>query len=284
MHVGYLRGGHRAEDQRRDDAEAAGAGPPQGPEQLLVMVIVDIDDPAVREDDLRPQQVVGRDAVPATEDPEPASQRDAGDAHARTRALGDRQAALLQRIVDLARRGARLDGHDVAGHRHQPHRRDVDDHASRRGPPGEAVAARAGRRGEAVAADERERLAAVLGRFASDDGGRNHVVVPSVEGAGKIVVRVRAGQDDAAGDRRLVRRPIGRRVVCSHGSPPSCGNAIAQRMAEVLSGITADASSGTGGRGSDQRLEGGRQPPPARRHSPLGFQAPAVHAVALTHA
>jgi hypothetical protein len=75
VHVGGDRGrGHGPEDERRHDAEVAGAGAAQRPEQVLVVVVVAGEDAAVGEDDLGPDEVVGGDAVLAPEDPEAAAQ------------------------------------------------------------------------------------------------------------------------------------------------------------------------------------------------------------------
>ena len=75
MDVGGDRGGgHGPEDEHRHHPEVAGAGPAERPEQVCLVVVVAPGDAAVGEHDLGPDEVVGGDAVPASQDPKAATQ------------------------------------------------------------------------------------------------------------------------------------------------------------------------------------------------------------------
>src|SRR5919106_4199091 len=67
------------ERERGHHAEVAGTGSAERPEQILFVMLVALDDPAVRQDDLRPEQVVGCQPVPSPDDPEPSPEREPGD-------------------------------------------------------------------------------------------------------------------------------------------------------------------------------------------------------------
>ena len=68
----------RAERERRHDAEVA-ASAPQAPEQVRVLVRARTDGLAGREDDIRRDEVVDRQAVPARQPADAAAQREPGD-------------------------------------------------------------------------------------------------------------------------------------------------------------------------------------------------------------
>ena len=72
------------------------------------------------------EQLVGREAVRAAEDPEPAAEREARDADGRPAPGGDRQAVCVERVVHGAEPRPGADGHHAVGDRHGVHRRYVD--------------------------------------------------------------------------------------------------------------------------------------------------------------
>jgi hypothetical protein len=100
------------------------------------MVLVAFDHATVRQDDLRPEQVVAGEAVLAAEDPQPTAEREAGDPDGGTAAGGDGQAMGGQRVVELVEPHAGADGRHVLRDRHRAHGRDVEDdpRRSRTGP------------------------------------------------------------------------------------------------------------------------------------------------------
>jgi hypothetical protein len=124
------RRGEGAEHQRGDHAEVAAAGAAQRPEQLPIVLLVTVDDAAVRQDDPRPEQVVAGQAVLAAEDPQPAAEREAGDPDRGTAAGRDGQPMLGQRIVELAEPHAGTDGGHLPRDRHRTHGRDVQNDPS----------------------------------------------------------------------------------------------------------------------------------------------------------
>jgi hypothetical protein len=63
--------------------------PAQRPEEFLIMMLVALDDAAVSQDYLRPEQAIRGQAVLAAEDPEPAAQGEAGDPDVRPAACRD---------------------------------------------------------------------------------------------------------------------------------------------------------------------------------------------------
>jgi hypothetical protein len=61
-----------------------GAGPPKRPEQIRFVVLVAVDHPPVDKHDPSTHQAVGGHAVRAAQDPEPTTEREAGDPDRRT--------------------------------------------------------------------------------------------------------------------------------------------------------------------------------------------------------
>ena len=204
MHVGGgLRRGHGPEDKRRHDAEVAGAGAAERPEQVRLVVVVALEDAAVGEHDLRPDEVVGGDAVLPSEDPEAAAQGQPRHPDRRAGAAGDREVVVLQGLVDLAEARAGAHRGHAFGDRHRPHRRDVHEQAPGRGVGREAVPAGAGRELQAVPASERDRLCGVLGAGAGHDGRRPDVTEPGVERRGRCLV---GGEPRSATSPSILRR------------------------------------------------------------------------------
>jgi hypothetical protein len=80
--------------------------PPPAPrsaaEQRLVMMRVAFDDATVRQDDLRPEQVVAGQAVLPAKDPEPTAEREAGNSDASA-------TQVLQIILSIFKKGGRWD-------------------------------------------------------------------------------------------------------------------------------------------------------------------------------
>jgi hypothetical protein len=92
----------------------AAAGTAQRPEQFLVTALVAFDDATVRQDDLRPEQVVAGQAVLPAEDPQPTPEGEAGDPDRGTAAGRDSQGMLGERIAEVAEPHAGTDGRHVA--------------------------------------------------------------------------------------------------------------------------------------------------------------------------
>jgi hypothetical protein len=180
------------------------------PEQLAVVLLVAIDDAAVRQDDLRLEQVVAGQAMLPAEDPEPAPEGEAGDADGGTAAGGDGPAVLGQRVIEVAEPHARADGRHLARERHRAHGCHVQDDPVGRGVTGDRVPAAADRRRQAQLARNGERGGDVRGGRAADDGLRAHVLEARHHGLAHRLVVGRTRQDDVAGDRSLQRVPVSR--------------------------------------------------------------------------
>ena len=141
---------HGREVQRRDDAEVPAARAAQRPEQVGLLVLVAAHLAPVGQDHLGCAQRVGGQPVEAAEEPEPAAQREAGDADGRAAPGRDRHAVSVELVVDVAEQRARPDRRPPVGDRHAVERRDVDQHAVRRGAAAEAVPAAARRDRQSV--------------------------------------------------------------------------------------------------------------------------------------
>ena len=98
----------QAERERRDDAEVAAAAADR-PEQVGVLVLARADALAARQDDLRLEQVVDREAALAGQVAEAAAEREAADAGGRDDPAGRGEAVLVGRGVDLAPGAAAAD-------------------------------------------------------------------------------------------------------------------------------------------------------------------------------
>ena len=77
------------------------AGATQSPEEIRVSVLVAVDDATVGQDDLRPDELVGGEPVLAAEDSEPAAERQPRDPDRRAGPAGDREAELVELLVDI---------------------------------------------------------------------------------------------------------------------------------------------------------------------------------------
>ena len=111
------------EDQGRDDAEVAAAGAAQRPEQVRFIVLVALDNAAIRQDHLCPEQVIGRKTVPAAEDAHPAAEGETRDPDRGAAAGRDGEPVPVQRVVHLAQARPCTHRRHATRDRHGAHRR-----------------------------------------------------------------------------------------------------------------------------------------------------------------
>jgi hypothetical protein len=127
-----------------DDAEVPAAAANR-PEEVRVLVGTRLHEASVREDDLRGQQVVDREAVAAGEVAVAAAQGQPCDASGRDDPGGDREPVVLRGGIDLAPEGTAADAHRAGCRvdRDLLQRREVDDHTVVDAPEAAAVVATA---------------------------------------------------------------------------------------------------------------------------------------------
>ena len=203
-----LRRGNCAEDERRHHAEAGGAGPPQRPEEVRLVVLVARDDTAVGQHELGREHPVGRESVAATEHAKAPAQCQPCDPDGGAGPGGKGTVVQLEAVRDRTQAGAGTDRDQVAVRRHEAHRRDVEHDAGARRGAGEAVAAAAYGERQVMAAKERQRRRHIGRRRAPDRRPGTNVVEPGVE-RGRLGV-----EDDAAVDGRL--QPVPTRTRHHH--------------------------------------------------------------------
>ncbi len=147
------------EEERRHDAEVAAAAS-QRPEEIRVLVGAGGDEAAVREDDIRREQVIDGQPVLAGQVPDAAAERQAADAGAGHGSRRDRQPEGVGGVVHVGPGGAALDARR-AGDRvdaHALHAPEVEHEAAvYAGEAGAVVAAAANRELHAVLAGEGDR-------------------------------------------------------------------------------------------------------------------------------
>ncbi len=116
-----------AELDRGSDPEVAAAAP-QGPEQVRIGVGRDVEDATFRRDELDGEHVVGREAVLRHQPPEPAAERQSGDAGVGDRAARGREAVQCRLTVQLGPEAPALGAqrHRIAVDVDPSHRREVD--------------------------------------------------------------------------------------------------------------------------------------------------------------
>jgi len=177
------------------------------PEQVFLVVIVALQDPTVRQDDLHPEQMVGGKPVLPTDDPESPTESQSGDPDRRTGAGRNSEVPLQQRFVDLAEPCASPHRDRAARDLDGMHRRDVHQEPLSGGAPAEAVAAASRRHGHPLLACKVDALGNVLGGPAPDDRVGPHIVESGIERPVRSLIVGRAGKDYITGDRRLQRSP-----------------------------------------------------------------------------
>jgi hypothetical protein len=164
---------------------------------------------AVRQDHPCPEQVVRGQPVLAAEDPQPATQGEAGDPHVWSAAGRDRKPVLVERVVHVAQAGPGPHRRHVAGDRYRAHRRDVDHDALCGRASREAVPPAPGHHPQPPASRERDSLRDVLGGLAEHHGQRSRV---TKAGYGRIAHRFvpwRLGEQYLPRDSTFQRFPIG---------------------------------------------------------------------------
>ena len=218
---GHLRRGHGRELERRDDADARPARPAQRPEQVRLLVLVAAHRAAVGEHDLGGDQRVRGQPVEAAEDPEPAAERQPGDADGRAAARRDRDAVGVERVVDVAQERAGADRRPPVGDGHGAHRRHVDQHARGRGAPGEAVPAAAHRERQPSGARMGDRLGDLLRSGAREGHRRTDVLEAGEGGVHAPAIKRKATRREPLGEpsnrSAEASRPSGRRAFRPHG-------------------------------------------------------------------
>jgi hypothetical protein len=93
------------------------------------------------EHNLRSDELVGGEPVFATEDSEPAAERQPGDPDRWAGAGGNRQAVRVELLVDVAEQCPGFDRDEAVGDRDRTHLAEVDQDSGSRGAAGEAVPA-----------------------------------------------------------------------------------------------------------------------------------------------
>jgi hypothetical protein len=199
----HLGDGVEGELDRRDDAEAPAAAA-NGPEEVRLVVGVRAHVASIGRDELDGEHAVRREAVPAAEPADAASERVADDAHVAGGARQPGEPVLGGRERDLRPEDACLDA------RAAPHGIDLDA-AHARGPDEDRVLQRVESRGEVAGSLRGQPQAGVagviddanhvLGGLGEDDGCRV-LVGCEVPGLPSGVPVLAAGQDDLAVDER----------------------------------------------------------------------------------
>ena len=175
--------------KRGDDPEVP-APAAQTPEELRVLVLAGVDEPAVGGHEVGRDEVVAGQAVLAHQPADPAAEREPGDAGRRDEATGHRQPEGLRLVVELSPGRAAL-GDDALGVRVDPdalHRRQVDDDpAVGGGEPGQAVSTTANGDLELLAARELDGGDDVGDARAANDERRTPVDHPVPDGPSRVV-------------------------------------------------------------------------------------------------
>jgi hypothetical protein len=186
-----------AELEPRGDAEVPAAAADR-PEQVRVVLGIDVQELAVRGHDLGGEQVVDRHAVLADEEADPATERDPGDADGAGVAEARREAVLCggRRVLARGQAGAGPGGAPVGVDVERLEGGDVEDDpalgaAVARG----AVGAAADRELGAGVAGEGDDAGDVGGVGGADDDGGPAVVVGVDDGARLVVVWILRGED-----------------------------------------------------------------------------------------
>jgi len=180
------------EAEARRDAEVAPAAAHR-PEQVGLLLGVDVAQLSVRSDDLGRDEAVDRQPVLADEKADAAAERQAADPDGSRVSERDREAVRPERARHLARRQARLDP-GQAGIGVEPerlHRRQVEhDPAIRDAVAGEAVRAAPDGELDSRLAGERDDRRDLVGVRRPDDRGGPAVDGAAVHGARLVVARV----------------------------------------------------------------------------------------------
>ena len=187
------RRGCSVELELGDDPEVAAAAA-QPPEELGVLGLARVHEPAVRGDDVGADEVVAREAVLAHQPADAAAEREAGDAGRRDQAAGRREPVRLRLVVDVGPHRAAADVARAA----RPDRRarsriarEVDHDPVVAGREArDAVAAAAHGDREVVAAREPDRRDHVGRAAAADDQRRPPLVVHPVPDPARLGVAV----------------------------------------------------------------------------------------------
>ena len=176
----------------RHDAEVA-ASAAQPPEQVGVLGLARVDEPAVGGDDVGADEVVAGEAVLAHQPADAAAEREAADAGRRDETARRREAVRLGLVVDVGPDRTAADGRParIGIDAHAVHRREVDHDPVVAGrEPGDAVAAAAHGDREVVAAREADRGDHVRRAGATDDERRPPAVVGAVPHQARLGVAV----------------------------------------------------------------------------------------------
>jgi hypothetical protein len=232
---------------RGDDPEVP-AGAADGPQQVGAGVGVGAHERAVGEHELRGDDVVDREAVPAGEEADAAGRREPADADVAVVAGAHPQPVRSERLRDVApaRAGTEPDAPGRAVEHLDPvEPADVDDDAAVvGGAAADAVAAAADRQHDVLRTGVRQRGGDVLGRVGTDhEAGRAPADVRRADRR----VRLVAGLD------RLGRERRGQRVVVDALTPERQGFWVAHRS-------RPGAGGGAGGR--DRLAQRRRDLPP----------------------
>ena len=186
----------------RDDAEVAAASA-QAPQQVLVLGLARVHEPAVGRHDVGGDEVVAREAELPHRPADAAAEREAGDAGRRHEPAGGRESVCLRLVVDVGPHRTAADGR-AAGDRVDAdlvHLREVDhDSVVDRREAGDAVAAAADCDRQVVAAREAD------GRDHVGDAGAAHdecgtALVCSVPDPRGLLIAGVARRHDLAVDR-----------------------------------------------------------------------------------
>ena len=193
------------------DAEVA-AAPAQGPEEVRMGFLGDVQHLAVRGHQLDGEQVVDGEAVDAVQPAEPAAERESGDSRRRDDSARGRQPVQRGLLVELAPRDASLCSHGLRG------RIDVDalhlgevDHQTAfcDGSAGHAVPAAAYGDLQPRLAREGDRVHDVC-RAAAPRDQRGTLVDQAVVDPARLLVALVPRIDDLTGERRRKRsEPLG---------------------------------------------------------------------------
>src|SRR5260221_9098514 len=99
------------EAQRRHDAEVAAPTAARGPEEIRLVALVAVPQLAVGGDDVDVRELVAGEPPRASQDTDPATERETGDAGARAAARGETGPRRPAGVVDGDQPRAPADGH-----------------------------------------------------------------------------------------------------------------------------------------------------------------------------
>ncbi|GLY85620.1 hypothetical protein Airi02_035490 [Actinoallomurus iriomotensis] len=122
------------------------------------MLIVALDGTTVGKDDLCPDETVAGQPVGASEDAEPAAERESRDSDRRAAAAGNGTAAYVQAPVDVGELRPSTDNRQVSRHGHAVHEAEIDEETAGRGASREVVATAADGSRDREATRERDGL------------------------------------------------------------------------------------------------------------------------------